>query len=127
MVANPNLFSNPFSFLVHRPVAIPVATNGDSTVEARESSHLIKYANLIWFSFMFSFPILFVCIFLSLFAFVYICFLEYLGVDCFPYFVIYLPGKFSYCFAGGFGYASFSLHTHTPYAHHEWGPVPGFV
>jgi len=31
MVATPNLFLNPFSFLVRRPVAILVATDGNST------------------------------------------------------------------------------------------------
>jgi len=126
MVATPNLFQTRFLFSVRRPVAIPVATDGDSTGEVRESSHLIKYANLIWFSLMFSFPIIFVCIFLSLSAFVYVYLLEYFGVNCFPYFVIYLPGKFSDCFAGRFGHA-FSPFTHTHCAYHEWGPIPGSV
>jgi len=47
MVATPKSFLNPFSFSVRLPVAIPVATAGDSTGDARESSHLIRYANLM--------------------------------------------------------------------------------
>ena len=40
---------------------------------------------------------------------------------------LYLPGKLSDCFAGG----GLGMHhppfTHTHYAYHEWGPVPGSV
>jgi len=46
-VATPSFFSNLFSFLVRRLVAIPVATDGDSIGDARESSHLIRNANLM--------------------------------------------------------------------------------
>jgi len=39
-VATPkSFFKNPFSFSVRLPVAIPVATAGNFTGEARESSH----------------------------------------------------------------------------------------
>jgi len=34
--------------------------------------------------------------------------------------------EFSGCFAGGVGYAFFSLHTHF-IAYHEWGLIPGSV
>jgi len=76
MVANPNLFSNPISFSVRLPVVISVATDGDSAGEARESSHLIRYANWMWFFLMFSFLFIFICLLLSLFSCVYICLLE---------------------------------------------------
>jgi len=39
----------------------------------------------------------------------------------------YLPGKFSGCFAGGDLGMHYSPFTHTHYAYHEWGPVPGSV
>jgi len=47
MVATPNLFLNPFFFSVRLSVVILVATAGDSTGDSRESSHLIRYANLM--------------------------------------------------------------------------------
>jgi len=53
MVATPKSFLNPFLFSIRLPVAIPVATAGDSTGEARESSYLIRYADWMWFSFFF--------------------------------------------------------------------------
>jgi len=40
-------FKTRFLFSIRRPVAIPVATAGDSTGDARESSHLIRNANLM--------------------------------------------------------------------------------
>ena len=40
-------------FLVRRPVAISVATDGDSTGGARESDHLFGCAKLMWFFFIF--------------------------------------------------------------------------
>jgi len=54
MVVTPNLFLNLFSFLVRRLVAILIATDGDATGDARESSHLIRYANWMWFFLIFS-------------------------------------------------------------------------
>ena len=88
MVATPKSFLNPFLFSIRLPVAIPVATAGDSTGEARESSYLIRYADWMWFSFFFFLfylfiffyfiiiiiiiiiiilSLFFICIFLSLF------------------------------------------------------------
>jgi len=53
MVTTPKpLFSN-FNFLVRRPVAISVVTDGDSTGDARESDHLFGCARLMWFFFIF--------------------------------------------------------------------------
>jgi len=46
MVATPNSVFTKFYFLVHRPVAISVATDGDSTRDARESNHLFGCARL---------------------------------------------------------------------------------
>jgi len=70
----------------------------------------------------------------SLFIIVFICMCIYLSLEVivcklFCIFSIYLPGKFSGCFAGG-GYGmqhSPSTHTHTLCAYHERGPIPGSV
>jgi len=55
-----SLFKTRFLFSVRLPVAIPVATAGDSTGEARESSYLIRYADWMWFSLFLSFIYLFI-------------------------------------------------------------------
>jgi len=51
-------------FLVCRLVAISVATDGDSTGDARESYHLFGCAKLMWFFFIFFLSYFFlVCVF----------------------------------------------------------------
>ena len=53
MVATPNSVFTNFIFLVRRPVAISVATNGDSTGDVRRLDHLFGCAKLMWFFFIF--------------------------------------------------------------------------
>ena len=51
------LYFYKFFFLVRRPIAISVATDGDSTGDTRESGHLFECAKLMWFFLhIFSFP-----------------------------------------------------------------------
>ena len=52
MVTPNSVFTN-FIFLVRRPVAILVATDGDSIGDARESDHLFGCGKLMWFFFIF--------------------------------------------------------------------------
>ena len=118
MVATPKSFLNPFSFLGCLPVAISVATAGDSTGDSRESSHLIRYAHLMWFFLMFSFPLL---------LFVYSCipmclYIISFWVNCVLIIFSYVDRCFGIALLAweifwlfcrrGFGYASFSRHTH---------------
>jgi len=67
MVATPNYVFYKFLFLVRRPVAITVATDGDSTGDGREADHLFGCAKLMWFFFIFFFLIFFGMCFLSFF------------------------------------------------------------
>jgi len=64
MVATPKPLCTNFNFLVRRPLAISVATDGDSTGDARESDHLFGCAKLMWFFFIFFLSHFFwVCVF----------------------------------------------------------------
>jgi len=70
MVANPNsIFLQNFNFLVRRPVAISVVTDGDFTGDARESDHLFGCAKLMRFFFIFFLSHFFfwVCVFIFFF------------------------------------------------------------
>jgi len=53
MVATPNSVFTNFNFLVRRPVAISVVTDGNSAGDTRESDHLFGCAKLMWFFFIF--------------------------------------------------------------------------
>ena len=65
MVVTPNSVFTNFIFLVRRPVAILVATDGDFTGDARESDHLFGCAKLMWFFFIFFLSHFFlICVFL---------------------------------------------------------------
>jgi len=60
-----------FLFLVRRPVAISVVTDGDSTGDVRESDHLFGRAKLMWFFFIFFLSHFFlVCVFYFIFFYI---------------------------------------------------------
>jgi len=64
-------------FLVRNPVAILVVTDGDSTRDFRELSHLIKYTKLMWlfqFFFVFFFSLFFFISFFSSYIY-FFCFI----------------------------------------------------
>ena len=157
MVATPKSFLNSFLFLIRLLVAIPVATAGDSTGEARESSYLIRYADWMWFSFFFSFffiylfsfisffPLSFISLLLLLLLLLLFCLFFYLYILVSILIYLYLSlgmivcnlfRIFCYISAWevfwlfcrwGLWYASSSLHTHTLCAYHERGPIPRSV
>jgi len=100
--------------LVRHPVAISVATDGDSTGEARESGHLVGCAKLMWFFFIFFLPLLFFKSFYLIFF--------YIWNSCICMFFILVFGIIFKC---GFGYTLYSPFTHTFCSLHEWGPILG--
>ena len=121
----------PVSFLVRRPVAISVATTGDSIGDYRESSHLIRYANLMWFFLMFSFPLL-LFVYSSLHMCLYIfsfwvncVWINFAYVD--RYFGIALFAWEVSGYSAGGVWVCIILPSHTHCAYHEWDPILGFV
>jgi len=76
MVATPNSVFTNFIFLVHRPVAISVVTDGDSTGDARESDHLFGCAKLMWFFFIYFLSHCFSFFLFWVFVFVFFLYLE---------------------------------------------------
>jgi len=76
VVATSNLFLKPVFFFGSPSGRDSGCDSWRLHWDARESSHLIRYANLMWFFIIFSFLFLFIFLLLSLFACVYICFLE---------------------------------------------------
>jgi len=98
--------------LVHCPIAISVAADGDSTGEAREFGHLFGCAKVMWFFLIVLLP--FFLIFLSFFIFrIIVCVYSSL----FWYLEWWL--------VWGFGYTLNSPFTHAFCSLHEWDPISG--
>jgi len=102
MVVTPKfVFAN--FILVRCPIAISVATDGDSTREAREFDNLFGCAKLMWFFFIF-----FLSPFFFLFRYVYSCLFLIFGIVVCVYSLV-----FGIIVMWGFGYTLYSFFTHT--------------